>query len=169
VVPCTARGWLLQRSSALEPDEEGRVSYVEWPAGRFLIRAAAVDGLQPEVVETLAALKSDNPEARDSTVAAALAMPAPLAVQLVPAIVGYIEGADSWWMPRHAEDLVLHLAQSGEIAAAVELTRPLLADAPRTADWRMRHAFGDLVPKLFPAAGIDGGFRGLMASLSPKP
>jgi hypothetical protein len=140
----------------LEVDEEGRVAYVEWPAGRFLVRAAAVDELQPQVVEILNALETNNPEARDSTVEAALAMPAALAAQLAPKIAGYIRDAEFWWAPRHAEELVVQLVDGDEIATAVELTEPLLAAAPRTADWRMRHAFADLVPKLFPRAGIDG-------------
>lgn len=118
----------------LEIDEEGRVAYVEWPAGRFLVRAAAVDELQRQVVEILNGLETNNPEARDSTVDAALVMPANLAAQLVPKIAGYIRDAEIWWTPRHAEELAAQLVDGSEIAAAVELTEPLLAAAPRTAD-----------------------------------
>lgn len=140
----------------LEEGEDGRVSYVEWPAGRFLVRAAAAEELQPAVVAILKGLETDNPEARDAAVEAALALPPALAAELAPTIAGYVSGAESWWAPRHAEELVIHLVEGGEIEAATELTRPLLAKVPRGADWRMRHAFSDLVPKLFPVAGVEG-------------
>src|SRR5438874_2618312 len=44
----------------LEIDEEGRVAYAEWPAARFLVRAAAVEELQDDVVEILSTLDTDN-------------------------------------------------------------------------------------------------------------
>lgn len=140
----------------LQTDEEGRVAYVEWPAARFLVRAAGVEELQEQVVEILNVLDTDNPEARDATVEAALAMPAPRAAQLAAKIASYISDSETWWMPRHTEELITYLVDGGDIAAALEVTKPLLASAPRAADWRMRHAFTDLVPKLFPAAGLDG-------------
>lgn len=139
-----------------EPDEEGLIRYVEWPPGRFLVRAANAGELQPEVAEILDALETDNPEARDVTVEAALEMPAPVAARLAPKIAGYVRESGAWWVPRHSEELIEHLVDGGEIAAALEISDPLLDAQPRGADWRMRHAFTDLVPKLFPAAGIDG-------------
>jgi hypothetical protein len=149
----------------VEIDEEGRLSHVEWPPARFLVRAAAVGEFQEQVVEILAGLDTNNPEARDATVEAALAMRPALAARLAPRIAAYAAEAESWWIPRHAEELVTHLMVGGETAAALEVTKPLLAEAPRGSDWRMRHAFADLVPKLFPAAGLDGLIllRGLLA------
>jgi hypothetical protein len=140
----------------LVPDEEGRIAYVEWPPARFLTRAAAAPELQHDVVEILSALETDNPEARDATVEAALEMPAPLAAQLAKRIAGYVKESLAWWVPRHSEELVMHLVDGGEVATALDVTRALLASQPHGSDWRMRHAFTDLVPKLFPAAGIDG-------------
>jgi hypothetical protein len=70
----------------LEADDEGRVAYVEWPAARFLVRAAAVEDLQIQVVEILKAVETNNSEARDATVEAAVAMPAARAAQLVTKI-----------------------------------------------------------------------------------
>lgn len=140
----------------MEVDEEGRVSYVEWPPARFLVRAVAVAELQRDMVEILNALDTNNPEARDATVEAALAMPPALAAQLAARIAAHEAEAENWWVPRHSEELVGHLIAGGETAAALEVTRPLLADAPRSSDWRMRHAFTDLVPQLFPAVGLDG-------------
>lgn len=140
----------------MEVDEEGRLSYIEWPPARFLVRAAAVAELQPEVVEILNVLDTNNPEARDATVEAALAMPPAVAAQLAARIAAYEAEAEGWWVPRHSEELVDHLLAGGETAAALEVTKPLLVDAPRSSDWRMRHAFTDLLPKLFPAVGLDG-------------
>jgi hypothetical protein len=141
---------------ALEVDEEGRVTHVEWPAARFLVRAAAVEELQPQVAEIFAGLETNNPEARDAALEAALAMPAAMAATLVDKIAVYVRDAEFWWAPRHAEDLVDHLLAGGELAAALTVTKELIAAAPRGADWRMRHALTDLVPKLFPAVGIEG-------------
>ena len=140
----------------LEVDEEGRVAFAEWSAARFLVRAAAADEVQDDVVEILSAIDTDNPDARDKTVEAALAMTPARAARLAARIAAYIAGSDTWWTPRHSEELVTHLIGGGEVAAALEITRPLLAAAPRTADWRMRQAFTDLVAKLFPAAGLEG-------------
>jgi hypothetical protein len=140
----------------LEIDEEGRVAYAEWPAARFLVRAAAVEELQDDVVEILSTLDTDNPEARDATVEVALAMTPARAARLATRIAGYVSASETWWTPRHSEELVTHLLEGREVAAALEITKPLLGTAPRTADWRMRHAFIDLVPKLFPAVGLDG-------------
>lgn len=140
----------------LEVDEEGRVAYVEWPAARFLIRAAAVPEMQQPVAEILAGLDTNNPEARDATVDAARAMSPALAATLVERIASYIRDAEFWWAPRHAEELVDHLLAGDELAAALVVTKELIAAAPRGADWRMRHALTDLVPKLFPVAGTDG-------------
>lgn len=154
--PLLREAGYFENPPPLEADEEGRVGYVEWPAARFLVRAAGVEELQEQVVEILNALDTDNPEARDATVEAALAMSAARAAQLAAKIASYISESETWWTPRHTEELITHLVDGGEIAAALEVTKPLLASAPRTADWRMRHAFTDVVPKLFPAAGLDG-------------
>ena len=141
---------------SLEVDEEGRVAYAEWPAARFLVRAAALEELQDDIVEILNALDTDNPEARDATVEAALAMTPARAARLATKIAGHLSASETWWTPRHSEELVVHLVGGGEVAAVLEITTPLLGAAPRTADWRMRHAFTDLVPKLFPAVGLGG-------------
>ena len=140
----------------LEIDEEGGVRYVGWPAARFLARAAASESLREEVVGILEGLDTDNPEARDSTVEAALKMPPTMAARIAAKIASYVREANAWWIPRHSEELVAHLVDGGEVDAALTVTEPLLAGQPHTADWRMRHAFGDLVPKLFPAAGLEG-------------
>ncbi len=140
----------------LEVDDEGRVAYAEWPAARFLVRAAAVEELQDVVVEILNALDTDNPAARDATVEAALAMTPARAARLATKIAGYVRASETWWTPRQSEELVTHLLGGGEVAAALEITKPLLGATPRTADWRMKHAFIDLVPRLFPAVGLDG-------------
>lgn len=141
---------------ALDVDEEGRVAYVEWPAARFLVRAAAVPEMQQAVAEILVGLVTNNPEARDATVDAALAMSPGLAATLVDKIASYVRDAEFWWAPRHAEELVNHLLAGGELAGALVVTKELIAAAPRGADWRMRHALTDLVPKLFPVTGTDG-------------
>lgn len=154
--PLLRKEGYFENPPPLEVDEEGRVAFAEWPAARFLVRAAAVDELQDDVVEILNALDTNNPEARDATVEAAHAMTPTGAARLAAKIAGYIGGSDTWWTPRHSEELVTRLVEGGESAAALEITKPLLGAAPRTADWRMRHAFTDLVPKLFPAIGLDG-------------
>lgn len=140
----------------LVADEEGRVAYVEWPAARFLVRAAAVEELQERVAEIFAGLDTNNPEAREATVQAAIAMPAELATTLIDRIAVYIRDADFWWVPRHDDELIDHLLAGGEVAAALTVTRELIAAAPRGADWRMRHALTDITPTLFPIAGTDG-------------
>jgi hypothetical protein len=140
----------------LVADEEGRVAYVEWPAARFLVRAAAVEELNERVAEIFAGLDTNNPEAREATVQAAIVMPATLAATLVERIAVYIRDPDFWWVPRQDDELVDHLLAGGEVAAALTVTTELIAAAPRGADWRMRHALTDITSRLFPIAGTDG-------------
>ena len=140
----------------LQVDEEGGVTYVAWPPARFLVQAAATEELREEVVAIFESLDTDNPEARDATVEAALKVPPALAARLAPRIASYVRATNAWWVPRRSEELVSHLVNGGEIDAALTVAEPLLANQPRTADWRMRHAFTDLVPRLFPAAGLEG-------------
>lgn len=137
-------------------DDEGGLSYVEWPPARFLVRAASAENLREDVAAIFEVLDTDNPEARDATVQAALKMPPDLAARLAPKIATYVRQSNAWWIPRHSEDLVSHLVDGGEIDAALIVTEPMLAAQPQTADWRMRHALTDLVPKVFPAAGLEG-------------
>jgi hypothetical protein len=153
------------RPEPLQVDDEGRVSYVEWPAARFLVRAASAENLREDVAAIFGALDTDNPEARDATVEAALKMPPELAARLAPKIATYVRESNAWWTPRHSEELVSHLIDGGEIDAALAVTEPMLAAQPHTADWGMRHALTDLVPKLFPAAGLEGlaMLRGMLA------
>jgi hypothetical protein len=94
---------------ALEADEEGRTPYAEWPAARFLVRAAGVEERQEGVVETLNALETDNPEAQDAMVEAALMMPPARAAMLASKVAAYLGSSATLWQPRRSEELVLHL------------------------------------------------------------
>lgn len=140
----------------LEVDEEGRVAYVEWPAARFLVRAAADPDLQSRVVEIFADLETNNPEARDAAVEVVLSVPATLAATLVDRIGGYLRDSEFWWVPRRSEELIDHLLAGGEVEGALALTKELIAAAPRGVDWRTRIALSNIVPKLFPLTGLEG-------------
>lgn len=126
--PLLRREGYFENPPPLEVDEERRIAFAEWPAARFLVRAAAVDELQDGVVEILSALDTDNPEARDATVEAALALTAARAARLAAKIAGYLGGPEGWWTPRHSEELVTHLCRwwrgCGRSLFSVQLHEP---------------------------------------------
>ncbi len=84
-------------------DEDGSVSYARWPQGRFLTRIA------PEapaaVIDIGLALETDNPEAHESLLDAALAVDAAEAARLVPRVEQWLETPAQWQLPLKTQEL----------------------------------------------------------------
>lgn len=160
------RGWfsLLRNAhyfddpAPLQPDEEGRVAYIPWPPATYLVRLAGEEALRDQVIELALALRgTDNPAAREAVVEIALQVPASQATVLTESVVGFLTTPFQWRLPFRARDLVVHFASSGEIAAAMALVRPLISpDTAAGERWRSSSLLEDLVPELFPAAGVAG-------------
>jgi hypothetical protein len=156
--PLLRRADYFARPPALQPDEEGRVAYVPWPPGAYLVRLAAIERHRAEVIELARALYgTDNPAAHEAIVEIALAVPAELAAPLAEQVAGFLTTPFQWRLPFKARELVAHFANGGQIAAALALARPLVSpDAPAGDRWRSMSLLEELIPELFPAAGMTG-------------
>jgi len=136
-------------------DEDGSVSYARWPQGRFLTRIA------PEapaaVIDIGLALETDNPEAHESLLDAALAVDAAEAARLVPRVEQWLETPAQWQLPLKTQELVAHLVNGGELEAGMQLLRALINAARVERD---RYLGAELVrgatAAMFPAAGPAG-------------
>jgi hypothetical protein len=142
----------------LEPDEEGRIAYVPWPPGTYLVRLAADEQYRAEVVELARALgATDNPAAGEAIVEIALAVPVEDGVVLAEQVSGFLASPFQWRLPFKARDLVVHFAAGGQIAAGLALFRTLVSPGTAAGDgWRTTSMLEELVPQLFPSAGRDG-------------
>jgi hypothetical protein len=121
-----------------EHDEiEGRTRLWAWPQSKYLARMA---GFAPnEVLKIILAIpETKNTWVHHDFTEAALAMPAELAAQLVPAMKGWIEGGYGLLVPKKLGEILEQLAVGDQIPAALELTRSLLSlvspPAPETSD-----------------------------------
>ena len=142
---------------SLQPDEEGRVAFVPWPPGGYLARLAGDDGLRPEVVALALALETDNPDAHQAVVDIALASPADVAAELAAKVAEFLATPFQWRLPFKTRDLIVHLIGGGQVAAALGLLRALVSPSVRQRDqWRDTSLLRELVPQVFPAAGVAG-------------
>jgi hypothetical protein len=140
---------------SLVPNEDGSVGYQRWPPGRYLARVASEDA--ETVIEIALALDTDNPEAHESLVDAALALPPDQAARMAPAITAWVATPAQWALPFKVRDLVAQLVAGGMAAEGLALLAAFLGAARRRNDRHLAgHLVGELIPKIFPDAGVAG-------------
>lgn len=156
--PLLRQGGYFDDPTSLRPDEEGRVAYVPWPAGDYLVRAAADAGRQDEVVElALAVAGTDNPAAHEAVTDIGLAVPVGLAARLADEVAGFLALPFQWRLPLRAPDLIARFADGGEIDSALTVLAALLGPGDREGSaWAVRVSLDELVPRLFPQLGRPG-------------
>jgi len=142
---------------SLQPDDDGQIAYVPWPPGQYLVRHAQAGSNQSEIIEIASALDTDNPAAQEAVVDIALAVSADTAVILVERIVAYLVTPYQWRLPFKARDLIVKLAQDDQTSEALALLRPQLAPSEQRGQmWRSTSLLDEIVPEMFPAAGLEG-------------
>jgi hypothetical protein len=136
-------------------EEDGSVGYSRWPAGRYLARVAPA---APEAVIAIGlGLNTDNPEAHESLVDAALALPAGEAARLRPKVEEWLETPVQWQLPFKSQALVVHLVEGGEVEDGLELLRALIGAARVKRDRYLgAEIIREVTMAIFPAAGDDG-------------
>jgi hypothetical protein len=137
-------------------EEDGSVSYVRWPQGQYLVRVAASN---PEaVIEVGTALSTDNPEAHEAVVDAALLLPPQQSIRLVPSVQEWLKTPVQWALPFKAQALVVHLVNGGQVDEGLDLLRSLAASVhvARNRGDLVSHMIEELTPEIFPAAGLAG-------------
>jgi len=113
-----------------EPVREGQyIRFPFWPESRYLVRMAA---RAPETVLEVALQipSTENVRVHEDLVDAVLEMPAHLAAKLVPKAKKWIELPYQLLLPEKLGTLMGHLAKGGQVKAALDLARSLLAVLP---------------------------------------
>lgn len=128
--PLSERG-LFTVSPEAEFDHNGHATFSPWPQSRYLTRMAIQ---APSAVLEIAfkIALTENPFIHEDLTDAALAMPASMAATWAKSEVRWI-GSQTQIFPHHARklgSLITYIAKGGEIEAALELARILLAVLP---------------------------------------
>lgn len=107
-------------------DEEGRVRFPSWPESQYLARMAAYD--PRTVLEIIHQIPhTENVRVHEDLADAADAMPAELAAKFVDEAKTWLESPYHLVLPSKLGSLLEHLAKGGQVEAALDLTRALLA------------------------------------------
>lgn len=108
---------------------EGTVKSPPWPQSRYLARMAAY---LPEVVSrtALGVPEVDNPQVHEDLADVALAVPAHLAAPFVKRARAWLDSPYLLHLPEKLGSLVVGLADSGQVALALELAEVLLTLRP---------------------------------------
>src|SRR5206468_5789437 len=136
-------------------EEDGSVAYARWPQARYLARIA------PEAPEAVIAigvgLDTDNPEAHEALVDAALALDAEQALRLLPKVEEWLATPVQWQLPFKAQALVAHLVAGGRVDEALALLRTLVtAERTQRDVYLAAEITRELTAEIFPTAGIAG-------------
>jgi hypothetical protein len=138
----------------LVANEEGMYVYPRWPQGRFLTRVAA--DAPREVIEIGQGLDTNNPEAHESLVAAALNMEVSDAVALVERIKQWLRSPVQWRLPSEARDLIVRFVDAGAVEEGLALMRPLVTSPAEGGNGVDGEQVMWLTERVFPAVGIAG-------------
>lgn len=114
------------------PIREGTtIRFPFWVESRYLARMAAEEpGLVAEIISAIP--ETENTRVHEDIVDAACRMPARLAATLTDRIEPFIDDLHQYLLPEKVTQLIVHLAEGNELAAAVRLARALLK--PRHPD-----------------------------------
>jgi hypothetical protein len=127
--PLRAAGFFKNPPDPERDLETGSIHFPIWPESQFLARIAP---LAPQTVLEIAleVPATMNPHVHDDLADVAIALPAALAVPLVPKAKEWIEAPYHWLLPKKLGDLIEHLAKGGQESAALELAHALLTILP---------------------------------------
>jgi hypothetical protein len=96
-----------------------------WVESRYLARMAAEDpDLVMSIIRTIP--ETENTRVHEDVIDAACRMPARLAAALTDRIEQFIDNPHQYLLPEKVTQLIIHLADGGELVAAVRLARALL-------------------------------------------
>jgi hypothetical protein len=139
----------------LVPKEDGTVAFARWPQAQLIRRMAPEC---PEAVVRLAAgLDTENPDAQQAFVDAALSIDPAVGVGMVDDVERWLETQPTWALPFKVRDLVVHLVRGGQPQAGTRLMAALLRAAQRERDgYLVGELASDLISEVFPVVGVVG-------------
>jgi len=173
--PLREAGFLAHPPEPSPNPEDGTAWHQSWPQTRYLARMAR---LAPEEVRNviLEVPKTGNPFVHEDFADAALGMPPHIAATLVPSAETWLDAPNLWSLPDKLGQLLAHLANGGEVEAALRLAKTLLAILPdpepeqqaeteepfgptlephaRFSPWHYERILKENVPPLVEAAGM---------------
>ncbi len=101
------------------------ILFKPWPQSRYLLRMAKRDPAGVSKI-ALGVPDTDNMFVQEDFAEIALALPAALAVGLVPRMKTWVENRFNYLLPKKLGSLAASLARAGEVEVALELARVLL-------------------------------------------
>jgi hypothetical protein len=140
-------------------EEKWTIGFWAWPQSRYLARMAKIAPL--DVLKIILSIpETKNVRVHSDFSEAAKAMPADLAAQLVPSIKAWLRGGGGLLLPKRSGELMEKLAKEGQMEAALDLARSLLAIAhdprpPASLDWEYQEIVKNNLPPLVEKAGRD--------------
>lgn len=180
VEPLAAKGFFTTPPSPVINKDRGSVSLPPWPASRYLARMAAqVDGREPVLKAIQSMEQTDNSRVHSNLFDAAAALPPKMAAELVPQALDWVAGPYSDTLATVVGDLIVHLANGGQIQGALELARAALAlraeapieaaaedgqslrFPPRLRGYSSAWSYRDLVARIRARLTDAGGLRAL--------
>lgn len=133
----------------LEPErdtEKGTIAFPLWPQSRYLARTAADHrDVQKSVIEIALQIETDNFRIHEDLMDVALAVPPEIAVELARKEADWVErqGHILGLLPEKLGAVISHLASGGQVDAALDFARCVLAvlPNPRAADTSEENLF----------------------------
>lgn len=128
IVPLWREGMFREPS---RPLREGKyISFPFWPESQYLVRMAKSDSLDVKRIVSEVALEipeTDNVRVHEDLAEIALALPGELSGTFVPKAAGWLKSPYQVLLPSKLGALVSHLAKAGQVNAALDLAKALLA------------------------------------------
>jgi hypothetical protein len=149
LLPLKAKGFFSSPPQPIRDESRGTIAFPMWPESRYLARMA---GFAPTtVLDILLQIPdTENVRVHSDLVQAALAIPPNLAAQVVPKAITWIQSNFKLLSAQQELGaLISHLANGGQVEAAMELAKTLLAVR---ADPRVNQKAMEENSLLFPAA-----------------
>ncbi len=128
--PLEERGFFATPPLIVRDEAKRSTGFPIWPASRYLERMAA---LEPTIVcEIALKIDTDNPMVYEDLADAAVQMPADIAARWAKKAAKWVgqQTEINFLLPEKLGHLIGHLARGGEIEAALDLARSLLAVLP---------------------------------------
>ena len=115
-----AEGYFERPPEPVRDEEKGITRFTPWPESRYLARMAAKPELQARVVEIAGAIpETANTIVHDDLLRISLAVPAGLAINLVPRLKAAMQLPYQLRLMHRVGDLVTHLGRGGQGSAAL--------------------------------------------------
>ncbi|MHB1417661.1 MAG: hypothetical protein ACYC1C_20635 [Chloroflexota bacterium] len=129
IKPLAEKGFFSAPPQPVRDVDKGTVSFPPWPEATYLARVAS--SAPEDVLEViLGTPETENERVHLDFVEAVVAMPPDLAATMVDRVARWVRASYGVLLPEKAGRLLSHLARGGEVKAALQLARSLLAVRP---------------------------------------